>query len=1080
MPENVETRRSTRKGEGMEEEKKSVEILGHDELIEKMQAFGHLSNKGGICYGFAMAAAEALLLTFSGLDPGALDRFYQRLALIQAIPKEAFEKKLLQGPQELDISSLRPEVLALLKAHPLMQSIPLENWSADRVSTPVDTWNAIRTEIHAFFDKVDLLFQAEKYAETYPDLFGGCDLHLLPVWPAMPDKPAGNVIPLTYPCYVYSKKAVSDEKKEEEGAYDAITTGLFYVDAEGRSTAVPIAPDSYSQKLINACIDKPYRRLNTEEAKQFGNFFQEPTPKTQGLGAALLTRSEITKEIGGQLTQTDSFTGVYTKNELEACLASLAQHATTSVVLTLSNTGHIITLAYDYKEKKWLLMEAEKSTGRSVEGYQYEEIAKEIRSSLPGGEFSMLRINAIALGVEKPSAGLAAWKEHLHATGLLTVNRTKASLVDSHGRSWLLLAAKNGDLATVDALLKNGADPNQALKDTYFSYDGFTPLHIAAQEGHVAVVEALLKRGAHLHFKVLQTTTPLEIAVRRGHEKIVQLIERYIEKQKALFDAVENGDRDALATYLATDANWAVKQMDAQGKTLLYLAAEKGDITTVKNLFAHGAAIDHTDADYRTPLYIAAQNGHTAVVQALLEEGANIHKMRLAVSRLHINKKEADARFNGHPDAVYDNITELFRIHEEKQKALFDAAKKGQIEPIVAELARNAPALLRQVNTDNNTLLHIAAQHGRIEIVDALLHAGADINQGGNRHATPLFLAVAHHQEAVVERLLARNAPVDKANARGMTPLHIAAEHGYIRILDRLLATEADIHKTNESGQTLLYLAAESGQEATVQYLLEKGIAIDQADQYGNTPLLAAAQEGQIAVVALLVKHHAAIHQAGAGKITPLLAAVQSGHTEIVSILLEAQADVHATREDGKTALHIAAEAGQAEIVTLLLAHDTAIDLADGNGVTPLVAAVQAGHTAVVHALWEAGADIHTAGADGKTPLDIAKENKQEDMQQWFAKCVLIDQLDAYIKKEGGKKPDRLAFLPYPPEQYLAEAKTLLLALREEKVDLNHLPSDVMQTLAADADKGGVLGKIYQAACTLSQPVEGAASPKIR
>jgi cytohesin len=58
------------------------------------------------------------------------------------------------------------------------------------------------------------------------------------------------------------------------------------------------------------------------------------------------------------------------------------------------------------------------------------------------------------------------------------------------GSTALILAAQNGHLAVVEALLKAGADAARATTD------GRTALHLAAQNGHTAVVEALLKAGA--------------------------------------------------------------------------------------------------------------------------------------------------------------------------------------------------------------------------------------------------------------------------------------------------------------------------------------------------------------------------------------------------------------------------------------------------------------------------------------------------------------------------------------------------------------------------------------------------------
>ena len=52
------------------------------------------------------------------------------------------------------------------------------------------------------------------------------------------------------------------------------------------------------------------------------------------------------------------------------------------------------------------------------------------------------------------------------------------------------------------------------------------------------------------------------------------------------------------------------------------------------------------------------------------------------------------------------------------------------------------------------TPLYVAAQNGHLDIVKALLEAGADRNQAMNSGATPLFIAAEKGHLDVVEMLL--------------------------------------------------------------------------------------------------------------------------------------------------------------------------------------------------------------------------------------------------------------------------------------------------------------------------------------
>ncbi|NWH77433.1 BARD1 protein, partial [Piaya cayana] len=86
------------------------------------------------------------------------------------------------------------------------------------------------------------------------------------------------------------------------------------------------------------------------------------------------------------------------------------------------------------------------------------------------------------------------------------------------GETLLHIASIKGDLAAVEELLKNGADPN--VKD----HAGWTPLHEACNHGHKEVVELLLQYKALVNTTGYQNDSPLHDAARNGHVSVVELL----------------------------------------------------------------------------------------------------------------------------------------------------------------------------------------------------------------------------------------------------------------------------------------------------------------------------------------------------------------------------------------------------------------------------------------------------------------------------------------------------------------------------------------------------------------------------
>jgi len=88
---------------------------------------------------------------------------------------------------------------------------------------------------------------------------------------------------------------------------------------------------------------------------------------------------------------------------------------------------------------------------------------------------------------------------------------------DTNEEFWL--AARKGDVKTVEALLAAGVDVN-----TKFRYRA-TALSYACDRGHVDVVKALLAKGADVNVKdTFYGASPISWAVSKGHTEIVQML----------------------------------------------------------------------------------------------------------------------------------------------------------------------------------------------------------------------------------------------------------------------------------------------------------------------------------------------------------------------------------------------------------------------------------------------------------------------------------------------------------------------------------------------------------------------------
>ncbi|MEP7352256.1 MAG: ankyrin repeat domain-containing protein [Acidobacteriota bacterium] len=274
--------------------------------------------------------------------------------------------------------------------------------------------------------------------------------------------------------------------------------------------------------------------------------------------------------------------------------------------------------------------------------------------------------------------------------------------------------------------------------------------------------------------------------------------------------------------------------------------------------------------------------------------------------------------------------------------ALVAASRSGRLEVVQVLLTAKA-----DVNISGGAALIAASGQGDAKVVGALLAAGADPNL--DTGLTPLTEATLQNHLEVVQALLAAKAKVD---AKGKTsigrPLFEASMHDRLAILQALVAAGADVNAIQTTdGRTAVMAAAAGVQPGGVRVLIQAGANVNAMTYSGVTPLMIAAGRNDSALVEALLAVHAdanggfrvcsnafpapnpgstsGINGANAMGLfstlagsSPLGVASAVGNLTVVRALLTAKADANRVQCDGKTALQIARENGHREVATLL------------------------------------------------------------------------------------------------------------------------------------------------------------------
>ena len=319
------------------------------------------------------------------------------------------------------------------------------------------------------------------------------------------------------------------------------------------------------------------------------------------------------------------------------------------------------------------------------------------------------------------------------------------------GQTALMWAVSEGHADLVRLLLDHGADVARA------STAGYTPLLVAARYGDMGIVDDLLGHGADVNQTASDGTSALLVALTRGHvEQAYRFLDEGADPNAGrLFKKLE-GELEVpnLFSYSGGYAplhwaagNWEAATSIAYGRDGneweamggLTRARKHAVITT---LLAHGADANAPVEGSGPPLGKALGSGNYVTVvgasRASLEGatpyflaalGGDAETMRLLVANGADPLRKLSDQTT--PVAVAAGFN-AYTVHTTLSEAQHLEAVK-----VAIELGDDVNA----ANDLGNTAMHTAAYAGFNSVIEALVDAGAKINEKNEKGETPLRIA---------------------------------------------------------------------------------------------------------------------------------------------------------------------------------------------------------------------------------------------------------------------------------------------------------------------------------------------------
>jgi ankyrin repeat protein len=500
-------------------------------------------------------------------------------------------------------------------------------------------------------------------------------------------------------------------------------------------------------------------------------------------------------------------------------------------------------------------------------------------------------------------------------------------------RSSVTAAARAGDREAVRALLKQGADVNAA------EGDGTTALHWAARAGDAELVQMLVYAGANVKASTrLGAYTPLMMAAQAGHAA-------------------------AVAALIAGGSD--VKATSTTGTTPLMFAAESGDTRTVTMLVEAGADVNaHETAMGQTALMFATAYNRLDVVKLLIARGADLAATSKVVDLSKLSSPEEEF---GQQRARNQN-----------------AGNNDQRPPDIAGVTRQYRYNELVGTSGGFSALQFAARQGHADVVQALVEAGADVNQiNPGDKSTPLVVATINGYFDIGTYLLTKGADPNLASDNGVAPLYGTLN---LQWAPKALYPQPRAYLQQQiTYLDYMKLLLEKGANPNARLSRKvwySGYNFDLAgvDEIGATPFWRAAYGGDVEAMRLLISYGAdptipTIKPAGRPRtgdgdrtsvqdvsglppvpvggpgVTALQAAAGVGYGEgfaanshryaptgllaaVKYLIEETGADVNAADHEGNTALHHAAARGDVEMIKYLVSKGADVTRVNREGQT--------------------------------------------------------------------------------------------------------------------------------------------------
>lgn len=536
--------------------------------------------------------------------------------------------------------------------------------------------------------------------------------------------------------------------------------------------------------------------------------------------------------------------------------------------------------------------------------------------------------------------------------------------------------------------------------------NGESAAHLAAIHAKTEILECLKALGINIDSPDAEGNTPFHYAALSNQMESM----RTLQKLGALVD-----------------------YKNKAGLTPLHVAVKNGDLALVKELLHLGAKTSVTDNEDRSVLHIAAVNSRHEIVNYFIDLDVNIRD-KVKRTPLHYAILNADQPL---VQLLKKRGASMTAQDEGDHTALHYAAAADDAKMILF-LYSIDPFLIEMRNNEGRTALHIAAEAGKLDNMQALIECKAEVNALDLEGNSPFHLAAAENQEPSMRYLKSKGAFIDKCNKQGQTALHAAIERDDLAAINLLLNIGLHLDTRDSLGKTALQYALNLNKLAIAKILKEKGADINARDDAGRTFMHHAAMTGNTKLIAALISFGASLEAVDKEGKTPLQVALLGNSFDAVGELrrkgasakginfglffaqclphvikendaaiecwIELGANINSQNEGGSSLLHIAAELGKTKMMECLKKLGASFEIQDTQSRSPLKVALEKEKLESIRCLKKLGAKFYADWYSSDIVHNIVRSGNVKKLQCFYEIGASLNNRDAF-----GKTPIEVA-----------------------------------------------------------------------